>query len=680
MLSPQKSLLSEEVRPSQQNPTTTTSNEEGHDEKSNKRNTTRNNGDVSSQFGTTGNNNATPEISLTTTSSAHANENNVNNNYYNNNSLNEGEEQSSHHRKGETSKASPSTITHHHQHHHLLTGKTSKAKEAISKHLNQGRRPSFKSPNIAITKDDNKDVGAMYMSPLTSHTFPYLFTTPDTFVSEHIRASGAEDFKRSVEEEASSSDDETKSDVEKRDSIELPKDDNERLLTEEETPSTITEKPEEPRESLVSEASSQKSEGGGNIRDILKGKLSFEEYGKHFFIIGLGFNCYRFDSVKDMLRHISKEDKDDEAFWIDCQQCSPEEVNELQKYFGFHPLTAEDCINNDSGEKWEVFDNYLFFSITGQIADKVAMNEYLPCYLNILIFDRCILTIHDKPIEGMDLLMNRIEKEFEFDQHYNQKIRAKHSFREQQEVIEEIHSILENTAEKQAQPLSKPGGGESPLRLRKGRTKKSTYIISPSWVFYAYLDAIIDVYIPKVDDLTRECDTLDEFTVSLNTSEKEDLLWRIALNKRRTVVLRKLLLPKQKMITYLVSPRVEVPFMDREVQLFLRDVLDHLIYCCDRLEMARDSLNQSHTNYLTRVQIEIAQNSQKTDAFMNRITVFASIFGPLSVLSGIWGMNVKVPGQDQEGLYWFFGLCAFMVIIALVIIALLRKQLVNMYT
>jgi len=64
--------------------------------------------------------------------------------------------------------------------------------------------------------------------------------------------------------------------------------------------------------------------------------------------------------------------------------------------------------------------------------------------------------------------------------------------------------------------------------------------------------------------------------------------------------------------------------------------------------MARDSLNQSHTNYLTRVQIEIAQSSQKTDAFMNRITVFASIFGPLSVISGIWGMNVKVPGQDVD--------------------------------
>ncbi|KAG2381834.1 hypothetical protein C9374_006218 [Naegleria lovaniensis] len=508
-------------------------------------------------------------------------------------------------------------------------------KKAFTKRFHQDRRPSIKSPNIA---KDEKDVGSMLISPLTSHTFPYLFSAPESFVSEHVQAIGTEDFKRRTEDENVSSDDnETTSDVDKRDSIEFQKDENEQLQNQVETPLTeVSEKTEEINRKLYCQKSP---------RQNLK----------------------------------REEDKGEEAFWIDCQQCSPEEVNELQKYFRFHPLTAEDCINNDSGEKWEVFDNYLFFSITGQIADKAAMNEYLPCYLNILIFDNCVVTIHDKPIEGMNLLMNRIEKEFEFDRKYNQKIRAKQSFREQQEVIEEIHSTLENTEKKQAQPLSMAGTSEStPLRLKKGRAKKSTYIISPSWVFYAYLDAIIDVYIPKVDNLIRECDTLDEFTVSLNTSEKEDLLWRIALNKRRTAELRKLLLPKQKMITYLVSSRVEIPFMDRDVQLFLRDVLDHLMYCCDRLEIARDSLNQSHTNYLTRVQIEIAQNSQKTDAFMNRITVFASIFGPLSVLSGIWGMNVKVPGQGEDNLYWFFGLCSFMAIIVITMIILLRKQLVNM--
>ncbi|EFC47045.1 predicted protein [Naegleria gruberi] len=310
--------------------------------------------------------------------------------------------------------------------------------------------------------------------------------------------------------------------------------------------------------------------------------------------------------------------KNSKSFWIDCQQSSADDIHTLQKYFGIHSLTSEDMINNDSGEKWEVFDNYMFMIFTGQIADKVASNDYLPCHLNVLIFENCIITIRAE---------------------------------------------------------STPRRNDSADVVRK---RKSTTIPSPSWVFYAYLDAIIDVYIPKVDSLTRECDTLDEFTVSLNTTEKEDLLWRIALNKRRTIVLRKLLLPKQKMITYLVSSRVPLPFIDKEIQLYLRDVLDHLTYCCDRLDIARDSLHQSHTNYLTRVQIEIAQNAQKTDAFMNRLTVFASIFGPLSVLSGIWGMNVKVPGQDIDSLYWFFGICAFMVILSLTLVMLLRKQLVSM--
>ncbi|KAL9652478.1 hypothetical protein ABK040_000050 [Willaertia magna] len=479
-----------------------------------------------------------------------------------------------------------------------------------------------------------------------------------------------------------------------------------------------------------------------NIKDILKGKVSFEEYGKRFIVVGLEYECHRFESINELFKHISSENVDNESFWIDCQQCSPNEIHELQKYFDFHPLTTEDCITNDSGEKWEIFDNYMFLVFTGQVADKVSavQNEYLPCFLNILIFDNFILTIHDKPIEGLDLLMKRIERDFEMEYRlsrfakqrlntslsnvglrgdsnnnnnnewptvgvigdssislhkYDMKRSLSKLNLETSTSIEPLApndvliDIDSNNNNNNTTPLSpttttnKPSSGRvfSPItRKIDDNIRKSTVIPSPSWVFYAYLDAIIDMYIPKVDALVRECDTLDEFTISLNTTEKEDLLWRISMNKRKTIVLRKLLLPKQKMITYLVSPRVVLPFIEQNVQIYLRDVLDHLTYCCDRLEMARDSLNQCHSNYLTRVQIEIAQNSQKTDAFMNRITVFASIFGPLSVISGIWGMNVKVPGQAdvENNLYWFFGICGFMVVLSLVLIILLRKQLIKM--
>jgi len=450
------------------------------------------------------------------------------------------------------------------------------------------------------------------ISPLSSHTFPYFFGGQAAMLTTETLEKARD---VDIVSELSLSD-MTKPEtppsvvVPQKETIETPTIIEEKVETsKEEKPgldkvlssdsiSVGFENPELPEDKIP--------ELGTNIRDILKGKLSFEEYGKRFFVVGLGYECHRFETVQSLTEHISEENQEAESFWIDCQQSSPEDIHFLQKYFGFHPLTAEDCIHNDSGEKWEVFDNYMFIVFTGQIADKVAMNDYLPCHLNLLIFDNCILSVHDKPIEGMDLLMQRIEKEFEIDYTMSKKLRRRNlpSTAESQQAFMENVKVLDVPKDSPRHFIRRSasrGFDEDPSSM-DGQTKvvhadqkpkherKSTSIPSPSWIFYAYLDAIIDMYIPKVDNLTRECDTLDEFTVSLNTSEKEDLLWRIALNKRRAIVLRKLLLPKLKMITYLVSPRMVLPFIEREVQIYLRDVLDHLTYCCDRLVRKIDNI------------------------------------------------------------------------------------------
>ncbi|KAG2375360.1 hypothetical protein C9374_009983 [Naegleria lovaniensis] len=393
--------------------------------------------------------------------------------------------------------------------------------------------------------------------------------------------------------------------------------------------------------------SSQKHESHEyNLREMLLDTQSLLQQGKHFFLIGLGY-CRIFHTIKEMIIYLSKQEESTEHFWMDCQQCSSEDMMELQYYFNLHPLTVEDCVNNDSGEKWEAFDNYLFICITGQTTGRVVLNEYLPCYLNMVIFERCILTIHDKPIEGLDLLINRIEKEFEF----NQK---KKDHKSDSNKTTNINTT--SPSEQHSQ---------------------SFFVLTPSWIFYAYLDAIVDVYVPKVDQVIRECDTVDEFTATLTLSDKEDLLWRIAFNKRRVAILRKLLLPKQKMVAFMVASKLPIPFLDPEAKHFLRDILDHLKQCCERLDMARDSFAQTHSNYLSRVHLDIAQHSQATDVFMNRITVFVVLLAPVTLIAGIWGMNMKVPGQGVKNLYWFFGVCSAMAVVALFMVILLRKLIMN---
>lgn len=75
-------------------------------------------------------------------------------------------------------------------------------------------------------------------------------------------------------------------------------------------------------------------------------------------------------------------------------------------------------------------------------------------------------------------------------------------------------------------------------------------------------------------------------------------------------------------------------------------------------------LARSHANYLAQINIRMNERQEQTADVLGRLTVLGTIVLPMNIITGLWGMNVWVPGQDYEGdLRWFFGitaaLCAF---------------------
>jgi magnesium transporter len=57
-------------------------------------------------------------------------------------------------------------------------------------------------------------------------------------------------------------------------------------------------------------------------------------------------------------------------------------------------------------------------------------------------------------------------------------------------------------------------------------------------------------------------------------------------------------------------------------------------------------------------------NNQINDV-LSKLTALGTVIVPLNVITGLWGMNVHVPGQDIENLHWFFGIVAIMIALAL---------------
>jgi magnesium transporter len=54
------------------------------------------------------------------------------------------------------------------------------------------------------------------------------------------------------------------------------------------------------------------------------------------------------------------------------------------------------------------------------------------------------------------------------------------------------------------------------------------------------------------------------------------------------------------------------------------------------------------------------ERSEQTSDVLNKLTVLGTIVLPLNIICGMWGMNVKVPGQEIDNLWWFWGIVAGM--------------------
>lgn len=100
---------------------------------------------------------------------------------------------------------------------------------------------------------------------------------------------------------------------------------------------------------------------------------------------------------------------------------------------------------------------------------------------------------------------------------------------------------------------------------------------------------------------------------------------------------------------------------ESETRLYLEDIHDHVLTMTQNLIHYEKTLARSHSNYLAHISIELTQASNRTSDVVVKMTALASILVPLNVVTGLWGMNVKVPGQDREDLNWFIGILFFMV-------------------
>jgi magnesium transporter len=152
---------------------------------------------------------------------------------------------------------------------------------------------------------------------------------------------------------------------------------------------------------------------------------------------------------------------------------------------------------------------------------------------------------------------------------------------------------------------------------------------SEQFLLYRVLDGLVDSFFPVLSDMDNEIDTL-EGAVLANPNPAQ--LERLFALKRELLAMRKVITPERDLFASSVDRIAELPGLELDERDYFRDIYDHLIRISDLIDSYRDLLSGTSDLYLSNV-------SNRQNDVMKQLTVIATVFLPLSFITGFFGQN-----------------------------------------
>ena len=184
----------------------------------------------------------------------------------------------------------------------------------------------------------------------------------------------------------------------------------------------------------------------------------------------------------------------------------------------------------------------------------------------------------------------------------------------------------------------------------------------PAALLHRIVDTMVDHYTPEMEKLGDRLDRLeDEVFENANPQFAKQILDF----KADVSSLRRVVLPQRDAVNRLA--RREFPIISEQLSYRFRDVHDHLVRLVDEALFFQDRVTSLLDAHLSLV-------SNRMNSVMKVLTIIATIFMPLTVLTGMWGMNVTLPhlpGGDAIQFWWVVG---FMLLLGAVMLWYFRRQ------
>jgi len=187
------------------------------------------------------------------------------------------------------------------------------------------------------------------------------------------------------------------------------------------------------------------------------------------------------------------------------------------------------------------------------------------------------------------------------------------------------------------------------------------------FLVYKILDALTQTFFPV---LTRIDDDIDEIEQQVIEDPQEEILQRIFSIKRDLVAMRRVVSPERDVFARDAERIAEVRGLEGDGRLYFRDLYDSLNRVSELVDSYRDLLSGAADMYLSTV-------ANRQGEVNKQLTIIATVFLPLTFLTGFFGQNFSFLTDDVLNTEWsfiVFGVGLLLVSIIVFVIYFRRKR------
>jgi magnesium transporter len=286
---------------------------------------------------------------------------------------------------------------------------------------------------------------------------------------------------------------------------------------------------------------------------------------------------FRIDASGVIHRDVSLRDlatcvrESKDRLWVDIDSSVRQQIALLDKVFAFHPLAIEDVLSPSSRAKVEEYDGYLFI------------------ILRVVRYAAETSDPYDLDTDNLYFFIG-------------------------QNYLVTVHNGPSPNVDRVIEM-----GVRNPDLFARGAAR----------IAHLVMDASVDQFFPILDRVNDFIDGLEERVFQ---SFDEAAMRDIFAVKRMVLSLRRYLSPEREIFNVLTNRPSQL--LSPDVQLYFRDIYDHVLRINDALDTYRDLLASTLESYLTQV-------SNRLGKVTKGLTVVATLSVPFVVVSGMWGMNFE---------------------------------------